>query len=52
MFDDVESVKSYEKVKREQACSDNLCRKNVRRGKKYEKTQQNQEGILCKINLC
>ena len=43
-------------LKREQACSDDLCRKNVRkeyfRGDEREDNQENRESLLCKINLC
>jgi len=52
MLDDMELIETYDEIRREQACSSNICRKNVRSRYKNKKTQQNQEGILCKLNLC
>ncbi len=43
-------------IKREQACSTDLCRKKVRReyyrGDGKGDSQTTRESLLCKINLC
>ena len=52
MFDTIEDVDANRQAKREQACSDSLCRKNVRRNATLGNNQQYKESLLCKLNLC
>jgi len=52
MFPDLRYPKSEQEIKREQACNNNICRRNVRKKDHTGDNQQHKEGLLCKINLC
>lgn len=52
MYGNLNFGQHQSRLKREQACSDNLCRRKVRREDRYGDNQEYRESLLCKINLC
>ena len=45
-------IKHEQEIKREKACRDSLCEKNVREEYQIGNNQQNRERLMCKIGFC
>ncbi|MFB6291248.1 MAG: hypothetical protein ABEJ25_05930 [Candidatus Bipolaricaulia bacterium] len=52
MYSNFVDIRRQQEEKRIEACSNNICRQNVRNENHIGDNQQNKERLICKIGLC
>ncbi|MBS3793252.1 MAG: hypothetical protein V5A77_07620 [Candidatus Bipolaricaulota bacterium] len=52
MIEDSQFIKAEQRLLEEKACSDNICRRNLREKDRSGDNQQNKGSLICKIGLC